>query len=266
MDQPSQLPSQIANFRDVGVTINQFLGERRIREGLFYRSARPDEATPKDKALIRDEMGIRTIIDLRTRTEHLKQAEKHNAPLQMALPLRQSLPVLMEWSIEPSAKLVFFYVFGYRMSAVKIISHKVMRPRGPVRLGLVILDHSGSEICQILSLYTSSQSLPSLLHCTHGKDRTGLICVLILTILGIPIPAIEHDYFLSDAGLISQREVMLKEISEVDLTEEWMQTAKDMITEGERHLTEHYGGIDNYLDRIGFDQVRRDKLREVLLY
>jgi hypothetical protein len=31
----------VLNFRDVGKTVNDFLGTRRIREGLFYRSARP---------------------------------------------------------------------------------------------------------------------------------------------------------------------------------------------------------------------------------
>ncbi|KAG6012954.1 hypothetical protein E4U54_007200 [Claviceps lovelessii] len=41
----------VANFRDVGQTVNQFL----------------DDASPADKALIKDDLGIRTIIDLRTK-------------------------------------------------------------------------------------------------------------------------------------------------------------------------------------------------------
>lgn len=48
-----------------------------------------------------------------------------------------------------------------------------MLPRGLVRLGLDTLDHCGSEIHQALSLYTSLQTLPSIIHCTQGKDRTG---------------------------------------------------------------------------------------------
>lgn len=57
----------VLNFRDVGKTVNDFLGTRRIREGLFYRSARPDDATLSDRQLIRDELGIKTVIDLRTK-------------------------------------------------------------------------------------------------------------------------------------------------------------------------------------------------------
>jgi len=66
----------VLNFRDVGKTVNDFLGTRRIREGLFYRSARPDDATLSDRQLIRDELGIKTVIDLRTKTEHLNQAQR----------------------------------------------------------------------------------------------------------------------------------------------------------------------------------------------
>lgn len=78
---------QVPNFRDVGQTVNRFLGQRRVREGLIFRSARPgnaplpwastprshslrapsDDATPQDVALMRDQLGIKAIIDLRTK-------------------------------------------------------------------------------------------------------------------------------------------------------------------------------------------------------
>ncbi|PNP48385.1 hypothetical protein TGAMA5MH_00669 [Trichoderma gamsii] len=67
MDQETRL-QQVPNFRDVGKTVNQHLGEsRRIREGLFYRSGRLDDATAADKNLIRDELEMKTVIDLRTK-------------------------------------------------------------------------------------------------------------------------------------------------------------------------------------------------------
>ena len=73
----------ILNFRDVGKTINEFLGEkyicshspraaaliqshRRIAEGNIFRSARPDDAAISDRIRLRNSYGIKTIIDLRT--------------------------------------------------------------------------------------------------------------------------------------------------------------------------------------------------------
>lgn len=46
MDQSVQL-RQVLNFRDVGQTVNRFLGRRLVREGLFFRSARPGESATR---------------------------------------------------------------------------------------------------------------------------------------------------------------------------------------------------------------------------
>lgn len=40
---------------------------RRVREGVFFRSARLDDATSEDRKVIRQDIGIKTVIDLRTK-------------------------------------------------------------------------------------------------------------------------------------------------------------------------------------------------------
>jgi protein tyrosine/serine phosphatase len=85
-------------------------------------------------------------------------------------------------------------------------------------------------------------------------------------ILDMPLAAIEHDYFLTDDALMPIRPQMLKEIREVGLTDEWARTARDMISAIERHIRDNHGGLDSYLDSIGFDQHQRDRVRETLLY
>lgn len=57
----------IINFRDVGKTVNEYLSQRLVREGLLFRSARPDDATPRDRYLLKHVFGIKTVIDLRTK-------------------------------------------------------------------------------------------------------------------------------------------------------------------------------------------------------
>lgn len=85
-------------------------------------------------------------------------------------------------------------------------------------------------------------------------------------ILDVPAPAIEHDYFLTDAALLAERDERLVEIHEIGLTDAWANTAEDMISGMEKHLAQKYGGLDGYLDTIGFGEADRAKLREVLLY
>lgn len=81
--------AQILNFRDVATTINTYLqqtpqtptspSQRLLREGLLFRAARPDEATPADRTRLRDTHGIRTVVDLRSKSEHARAAEKRAA-------------------------------------------------------------------------------------------------------------------------------------------------------------------------------------------
>ncbi|KAL6871669.1 protein-tyrosine phosphatase-like protein [Trichoderma longibrachiatum] len=277
MEPESQL-QKVPNFRDVGKTVNQFLNKRIIREGLFFRSGRLDDATTTDKELLHDQLGIKTIVDLRTKTEILKQIRKHRRSAEddeipgvkyhgikiNGRAFEWHLLSLLSWW--DFFKVIFFFVFQYRIEAIRVLSRQVMLPRGLVRLGLDTLDHCGPELREALSFYTSPQTLPCIIHCTQGKDRTGLICALVLMILDIPLAAIEHDYFLTDDALRPTRPQMLVEIREIGLTDEWAGTARDMISSIERHIKDNYGGLDNYLDSIGFEQQQRAKVRETLLY
>ncbi|RFU79748.1 hypothetical protein TARUN_2503 [Trichoderma arundinaceum] len=311
MEEESRL-QQVPNFRDVGKTVNQFLGERSNRRSIPFISCisgpsidnRPDvsarasfidpedDATAADKELIRDKLEMRTIIDLRTkalcrrspistRTEILKQIKKHQLETGRhsgeALQIqgldyhgikingksfeRHLLSLLSWWDF---FKVILFFILGYRIDAVRVLSHQVMLPRGLVGLGLDTLDYCGSEISEALSFYTSPHSLPSIVHCTQGKDR--LICALVLMILGIPRAAIEHDYFLTDAALIPSRPQMLVEIHEIGLPDDWAGTAKDMISSIENHIKDKYGGLEGYLDSIAFGQDQRARIQETLLF
>ncbi|KAI1096880.1 tyrosine/serine protein phosphatase [Rostrohypoxylon terebratum] len=275
----------ILNFRDVGKTVNDHLGRKLVREGVLYRSARPDEASPADRKRLRDELGIKTVVDLRTKTEHLKQAEKRQAsqtdlsdadadgPVQIPGVRYQQVKVtgrrfekyvvgqLSWWNY---FKLIILFALGYRVEAISLISREVLLPRGLVGLGLVTIDQSGAEIADTLRTLLAPSSTPLLVHCTQGKDRTGLIIALILMILSVPASAIDHDYMLSTAGLSSERETRMKEIREIGLTAEWGDASPDFVDRVVEHIDVKYGGIEGYFDSVGFDASERQKLVEVL--
>ncbi|KAJ3503499.1 hypothetical protein NM208_g16502 [Fusarium decemcellulare] len=161
---------------------------------------------------------------------------------------------------------LFLFLCGYRMEAISILGQQVMLPRGLVGMGLDTLDQSTREIRETLGLYTDVSALPSVIHCTQGKDRTGLVCILVLMILDVPVSAIEYDYALSDEGLIPERKERVIEIRQIGLTDDWADTAKDMVERVEKHLNDNYGGLDAYLDGVGFNADDRTKLRDALLY
>lgn len=80
----------LLNFRDVAATVNAHTNRRLIRPGLLYRSARPDEATPKDRDRLRSHYNIRTVMDLRSKTEHVQAARKRSADSQVPALLRSN--------------------------------------------------------------------------------------------------------------------------------------------------------------------------------
>lgn len=77
--------------------------------------------------------------------------------------------------------------------------------------------------------------------------------------------AIEYDYLLTDDGLAPEREQLIKEVKSVGLTEAWAYTDRGMMVGLKKHLDDRYGGLDAYLDSIGFDVSQRVLIRDTLL-
>ncbi|KAF2469497.1 uncharacterized protein BDR25DRAFT_289095 [Lindgomyces ingoldianus] len=53
---------------------------------------------------------------------------------------------------------------------------------------------------------TTNQPLGALIHCTAGKDRTGIFFGILLSFLGVPIPTIAAEYNLTETGLQHARD------------------------------------------------------------
>jgi len=262
---------------------------RRVAEGRVFRSARPDDAMLSDRKRLKEEYGIKTIMDLRTVTEHANQAKKREEDLKvpaliqsneaLAEPVkipgmnymevningkgfeRSLLWQLSAWSF---TKLVTLMAVGRRMEAISILGREVMQPRGLIGLGYDSMDHCGPEIAEALRAYTNVDNYGILAHCTQGKDRTGLIIALILFLLNVPITAISYDYVASEEELLPERESRMKEIESIGLTEDFAGCPKDWIEKMEEHLDENYGGVQKYCESIGFGKVEQEKLLQSL--
>jgi hypothetical protein len=64
-----------------------------------------------------------------------------------------------------------------------------------------IVEHAAPQIRAVFEALASEDSLPALLTCSQGKDRTGIVMALLLKALGAPEPWILADYSAS----LSQR-------------------------------------------------------------
>jgi hypothetical protein len=87
--------------------------------------------------------------------------------------------------------------------------------QGFVRAYSEILKHGGPSytiILKQLATLNPDQSSGVLLHCSAGKDRTGVIIALILSILGVPVDEICQEYQLTQTGLAERRQYFVDRI------------------------------------------------------
>ncbi len=70
----------------------------------------------------------------------------------------------------------------------------------PTTLGDVyryMIDERGESIGAAVRALSAPGALPGLVHCSAGKDRTGIVIALVLAVLGVPDELIGADYALS---------------------------------------------------------------------
>jgi protein-tyrosine phosphatase len=64
-----------------------------------------------------------------------------------------------------------------------------------------MIDDCGAAIAEAIGRLCADGALPGLVHCTAGKDRTGLVVALVLEVIGVPDEIIAADYAMSGTYL-----------------------------------------------------------------
>ncbi|TKA26272.1 hypothetical protein B0A50_05051 [Salinomyces thailandicus] len=287
-DADQQPFDKILNFRDVGIFINRALGHQHIRPCKLYRSARPDSATQQDRTRLVSSHRIKTIIDLRTETEHIDSRRKHvdkisanplTAPADPQAPLRipeinyvdidfngsgYTRALISQLTWYQTAQLCTFYALGYRKEAISILSENVMEKQGLVGMAISSLRHCRPEVKAGFDVLADAEAYPVMIHCTQGKDRTGLTVLLTLMLLGVSEEAIEMDYKLSERELEPEKEEKLAEIQSIGLPASFAECPGDWVQSVCKSINDDHGGIGEYLLSCGVSEEQQMRVRRLL--
>lgn len=130
-----------------------------------------------------------------------------------------------------------------------------------------------ANIQKILELLANSEEGAILYHCSEGKDRTGLVTLFILSILGVDLETIRQDYLFSNYMLNdyrAKRDVQFEKAGENlnfranmrilgSVSDAFFDTA--LIT-----IKQEYGDMDNYLrEALGVSSSLKADLKELYL-
>jgi len=247
----------IENFRDFG---DYAAGERRLKGGLLYRSGHHGQATQADLARLAD-LGLGVVVDLRRANEREQQPSPRWTELGAQV---------IDNSIEQT-ELEEWGDFVMRSDLT------------PQSFRDYMLDYYGKAPFEArhVDLYRRYfQALaeaegPVLVHCSAGKDRTGILCALTHHLAGVGEDDVVADYLLTnDMERIARRLPLMREAVEQNtgrrMSDEALITALRVEPEyleiAFDAMRARHGSPDGYLQQVlGLDPALRERLKARLL-
>ncbi|HEX9067038.1 MAG TPA: tyrosine-protein phosphatase [Streptosporangiaceae bacterium] len=160
------------NVRDLGGLRTR--DGRRTRHGLIYRGDSLDSITPADAAVLFGKLGIGTIVDLRTKAE-----------------------------TELSGLVFPVQRYRYSVLVEGRLGHEPFPSDDPAELAKVYLSNIEGGRAAVKGTFDAIGSnlragVATLFHCAAGRDRTGIMAALLLSLAGVTDGQIAVDYVQSN--------------------------------------------------------------------
>ena len=235
--------SGIFNFRDLGG--HPAADGRRVLPGRLFRSDGLHRLNAEERVRL-GALGIRTVLDLR-RPDELHTEGRfpetvgmtyHNVNLDTA-----------PWVHADGPVEVAQYLAGQYVN----MAEAGLTGAGPVGRCLRLLADTGAA--------------PLVFHCAVGKDRTGVLAALTLSLLGVADESIAEDYGRSSAGLRRFYRYLRDSNGDPGPLSAWEENPAppEAILLFLVELRQRHGSVEAYSARAGVDAAHVERLRAGLL-
>ena len=241
------------NTRDLGGYVCQ--DGRKVRSNFLYRSDKLSNLTSNDVSTLQN-LGIKRIIDFRSKDEKTRDPniipdgiEYIEMPIEADKKIKQEIYDVLSGKIDRDIK-------EFLIEANKQFIHEY------------------HQTFKLFLLELINNPVPTLYHCTAGKDRTGFATFLIYTILGIERNIILDDYLKTNEFIADSIEKVKFEVAksmkisdnEVDKIMPLLKVDIDYINSAINEANKKYGSIFTFInDELNFKTKQRDLLKELLL-
>jgi protein-tyrosine phosphatase len=229
----------LQNARDLG-GLPTGNGDR-IGSMALIRTDNHDRLTREGMAILR-ESGVKRIVDLRSGWE----SEKYPSPFRLE-PEYVNQPLLDE-ADEHGQTLVY-------QAKTNLEIYKVMLERYSGLIGKAVTAIANAPVGGVV------------IHCHAGKDRTGLITALALSIAGVEPSVIAEDYAATDVFLAEHYAAELnaaKDESTREYLQSFQNSSPEVMLETLGFLEKKFGSVTAYLLHSGVSQDSLERLRQRL--
>jgi protein-tyrosine phosphatase len=243
------------NFRDVGGLPTA--DGSRVRQGVIFRSEGPASFDPVHREEL-TALGFRLVCDLRAATEREKSPNDWAGSARLLnLDINSDLraspgELLASMGANPSVdRLKRTTLHNYSVTPA------ALRPR---MRGLIEAIADGET--------------PALIHCTAGKDRTGVLVALLLLALGVPEETVMADYLRSAVfgqnlrdrgGLNEQIETVFGFLPDDAFVDLLIGVDAELLDASLSSVRATWGSVDRYLQAAGVDADLMARYREAMV-
>lgn len=238
---PCRTLSGAPNFRDMGGALSRDGG--RLRDGHLYRSEGLAFLTDTDLEAL-ERLGIRLVCDLRSEKE------------RVARPSRWPTGTEPEW-------MLLNILVDLRAGNAQLIEmlRRNQTPEGARQLMVETYRMLPAALAPGLGrLFTrlAEGGAPALVHCTAGKDRTGVVCASILHALGVHRDDIYADYLLSGeyidkVALAHHSRELFESVfgtsADPEVLDALIGVAPEYLDAAFASIEQDFGSFENYLQR-----------------
>jgi protein tyrosine/serine phosphatase len=226
------------NFRDLGGYPTA--GGKQVRWRRVFRSDALHAVTPADVARLCCEIGLGTVIDLRSTAELHADGE---GPLQREGIAHHHVPLFdgkTIWPVERPAEVT--------------LSDRYW----------LLAEYAKDKIARVLGTLAAADG-PAVYHCAAGKDRTGVISAVLLGVLDVPDEVIVADYVATRENLdaIIERLRGMESYKSVlsALPEDTLHAEAETMSAFLERIRAEYGHMRDYAQAAG---VTRDALEALV--
>lgn len=246
------------NCRDLGGL--KTTDGRTLKNKMLIRGTVLNKITEKDCQLLKNEYGIATVVDLRTPKE---MSEKPDVIIEGIEYIH--LPLISEAVVGISHE-------------EKVHSMESLEQMPPMELLYQqMADADGREnLIKILKyiLQLPQEKFPLILHCTAGKDRTGVVAALLLLFLGVDKKTVIEDYVKTNKkinikGNLSYLGLMLAKKGSfiAKKIKNYFLARPEYLNAALNKLEQDFGSIPAFFQQeLGFTAAETDEIKNKFLY